>query len=99
MNERIKKIVLDNNFVEEEYAVDVRYVNESEGLKMIVDSGAQMSIVSAGWLEKYFKEMEVYARDIEEMSCNRRFIFGENVYKSHKEITMSIIMKAGEKIM
>ena len=46
MNEKIKKMALDNNFVEEEYAVDVTYVNESEGLKMIVDSGAPMSIVS-----------------------------------------------------
>ena len=36
---------------------------------MIVDSGALMSIVSAGWLEKYLKEMEVDARDVEEKSC------------------------------
>ena len=32
--------------------VDVRYVDETEGLRMIVDSGAPMLIVSAGWLEK-----------------------------------------------
>ena len=29
--------VLDNNFVEEEITMDVRYVNETEGLKMIVE--------------------------------------------------------------
>ena len=49
IDERLKKIPLENNFVEEEYAVDVRYLNESEGLKIIVDSGAPMLIVSAGW--------------------------------------------------
>ena len=42
---------MESNFIEEEYDVDVRYVDETEGLKIIVDSGAPMSIVSAGWLE------------------------------------------------
>ena len=85
--------VLNNNFVGEEYTVDVRYVNESDGLKMIVDSGAPMSIVSAGWLCKYLKEMEVDEKDVEEKSCNRRFRFGEKVYQSKKDVLMPIIMK------
>ena len=34
------------NYVEEEYEVDVRYVDETEGLKMIVDRGALMLIAS-----------------------------------------------------
>ena len=74
-----KKPDLEINFMEEEYEVDVRYVNELEGLRMIVDSGAPLSILSAGWLEKYLKEMKVDARDVEEKSCNRRSRFGEKV--------------------
>lgn len=96
ISEKFKKMALDNNFVEEEYTVDMRYVNELEGLKIIVDKGAPMSIVSVAWLEKYLKEIEVDARDVEEKSCNRRFIFGEKVYKSHKEVIRLIIMKVGE---
>ena len=68
-------------------------MNELESLRMIVDSGAPMLILSAGWLEKYLREMEVDARDVEERSCNRRFRFGKKVYKSFKEVTMVIVMK------
>ena len=93
MRNEMKKMAVNSNFVEEEYAVDIRYVDELEGLRMIVDSGAPMSIVIAGWLEKYLKEMEVDARYIEEKSCNRRFRFGEKVYKSHKEVTIPIVLK------
>ena len=37
-----KKSDLEINFVEKEYKVDIMYVNELEGLRMIVDSGAPM---------------------------------------------------------
>ena len=40
--------------------------------------------------------MEVDARDVEEKSCNRRFRFGEKVYKNYQEVTMPIIMNAGD---
>ena len=66
MKEEMMKISLDNNFLEEEYDVDVRYVDETEGLKIIVDSGVPMSIVSAGWLEKYLREMGVDKKDVQE---------------------------------
>ena len=47
MEEKLNKCaVLDNNFVEEEITVDESYVSEAEGLKMIVDSGALLLIVS-----------------------------------------------------
>ena len=39
IEEKLSKCAaLENNFVEDEYNVDVRYVNKSDGLKMIVDS-------------------------------------------------------------
>lgn len=37
--------MLNNNFVEEEMMVDVKQLKETGGLKMIVDSGASLSIV------------------------------------------------------
>ena len=40
--------------------------------------------------------MEVDKKYVEEKSCNRRFRFGEKVYQSKKEVSMPIIMKAGE---
>ena len=42
LKEIIEKIdkVKENHFVEEEYTVNVRYVNEAKGMQMIVDSGA-----------------------------------------------------------
>ena len=49
---------------------------------MIVNSGASMTIVSAGWLHKHLKEMEVDAKNVEEKICNRKFRFGEKVYRS-----------------
>ena len=66
INERFNKMPSDSNFVEEEYADDVRYVNELEKLKMIVNSEALMLIVSAGWLQKYLREMEVDKKDVQE---------------------------------
>ena len=52
-----------------------------------------MSIVSAGWLEKYLKEMEVDVRDVEERSCYRRFRMREKTYLSEIEITFPIVLK------
>ena len=79
MRDEMKKMAVNSNFVEKEYVVDVRYVDESEGLRMKVDSGAPMLILSAGWLEIYLREMKVDNRDVEKRSCNRRFRFGEKV--------------------
>ena len=38
MRDEMKKMAVNSNFVEEEYAADVRYVDELDGLIMIVDS-------------------------------------------------------------
>ena len=66
----VQKSKLESNFVEEEFDVDVRYMDEKEGLRMTVDSEAPMLIVSAGWLQKYLKDMEVDSRNVEETSYN-----------------------------
>ena len=45
-----------NNFVEKESVIDVRFVNETSGMKTIVDSGAPYSITSNKWMAKYMEE-------------------------------------------
>ena len=49
MKEMIEKIdkVKVNLFVEEEYEFNVRFVDESKGIQMIVDSGAPVSIATS----------------------------------------------------
>ena len=42
---------LNECYVEEELMVDVKYVRQTKSLKMIVDSGAPLSIVSERWLK------------------------------------------------
>ena len=56
----------ENNFVEEEYEVNVRFVDEAKGMQLIVDSGALVSISSSKWMEKYLKDMEVNKDEITE---------------------------------
>ena len=62
-----------NHFVEEEYKVNVRFVDEAKGMQMIVDSGAPVSIATSKWIEKYLKDMEVKKDEIMERECNRKF--------------------------
>ena len=59
-----------NNFVEEEHELNVRFVDESKGIQMIVDSGAPVSIATSKWIERYLKEMEVKKDEIIEKKCN-----------------------------
>ena len=81
------------NFVEEEYEVNIRLVNETKGMQMIVDSGAPMSIATTKWMDRYLKSMEVKEDEITEKVCNRKFKMGENVYLSNREIALPIRIK------
>ena len=63
--EMLKKSPLKLNFVEEEILVDVRFVSETGGLKMIVDSGAPLSVVSEKWMRKYINEKVVDENELE----------------------------------
>ena len=79
LKEIIEKLdkVKESHFVEEEYIMNVRYVNEAKGIQIIVDSGAPVSIATSKWMEKYLKEMEVKKDEITEKECNRKFKMGE----------------------
>merc|ERR1712240_8176 len=83
LKEIIEKLdeVKESHFVEEEYIMNARYVNEAKGIQMIVDSGAPVLIATSKWMEKYLKEMEVNKDEITERKCNRKFKIGEDLMK------------------
>merc|ERR1712089_31736 len=95
VKEKLDK-VKESHFVEEEYIMNVRYVNETKGIQMIVGSGAPVSIATSKWMEKYLNEMEVDRNEIIERECNRKFKMGENVYKSTKELTLPVRMRTDD---
>ena len=47
------------SFLEEEYELNIRCVNETKEMQMIVDSGAPISITTTKWMDRYLKSMEV----------------------------------------
>ena len=65
------KVYCVNNFVVEEFEINVRYVDEAKGMNMIVESGAPVSIATSKWMEKYLKNMEVKKDGITENECKR----------------------------
>ena len=75
MCEQLKNSTVTSNYIEEEIEIDVKYIKETEEMKIIVDSGAPMSIVSEKWLEKYLEEMKVGKLRHGKKSCLRKFRF------------------------
>ena len=65
-----------NHFVEEEYEVNVRFVDEAKGMNMIVNSGAPVSIVTIKWMEKYLKNMQVKKEEITENDIRESLEWG-----------------------
>ena len=82
MMDKLKKAKANcvNHFLEEEYEVNMRYVDEAKGMNMIVDSGAPVSIATSKWMEIYLKTMEVNKEEITKNECKRKFRIGENIY-------------------
>ena len=64
MDEKLSRCEVKSSFVEEEIEIDVKYIRESEGLKMIIYSGTPLSIVRDRWLQKYLKEIRVDRNEI-----------------------------------
>ena len=62
--EMITKNLVNVKFVEEEIVIDVKFVDETRGSKMIVDSGAPLSIVSERWFKRYIEEKVVDEKDL-----------------------------------
>ena len=80
--------------------IDVRFVNETSGMKMIVDSEAPYSIASNKGMEKYIEEAGVDKDEMEYEDCFKIFIFRENVYerKTKTEFPMIVKYVTGENI-
>ena len=57
--EMLKKRPINMKFVEEEIVVDIKFVDTRKGTRMIVDSGAPLSLVSLSWLKSYQEENQV----------------------------------------
>ena len=95
MIDEIKKTKANsvNHFVAEEFEIDVRYVEETKGINMIVDSGAPVSIATNKWMNGYLRAMKVNKEEIIEKECKRKFRMGENIYLSKQEITLPVRMK------
>ena len=64
MNKSVKP-----NFLDVESVIDVRFVNETSRMKIILDSGAPYAIMSNKWMAKYIKEGGVYKDTIEYENC------------------------------
>ena len=59
--------------------INVRFVNETSGMKMIIDSRVPYSIISIKVMNKYMEE--------------KRFRFSENVYESKTKVIFPVIIK------
>ena len=91
--EMLKKNPINMKFVEEEIVIDVKFMNTCIGSRMIVDSGAPLSIVSSRWLKRYIEEAKVDENVLEYKNCVRRFRLGKTLYLSTSEITFPIVIK------
>ena len=93
MMEMLKRNPINMKYVEEEIIIDVKFVDTNIGQRMIVDSGAPLSIISSNWLEKYIKEAKVDDNEMNYKNCVRRFRLGKTLYISTSEVTFPIVMK------
>merc|ERR1711984_34629 len=59
IEEMLKKVTINTQFVEEEIFIDVKYVQKETDNSMIIDSGAPVSLLSSTWLKNYIEEAKV----------------------------------------
>ena len=91
--EMLKRNLVKMNYVEEEIVIDIKFVDPNIRKKMLVDSGAPLSIVSSKWLNNYVKEVEIDNTDIIYKDSARRFILRKTQYLSTSEVTFPIMIK------
>ena len=73
IEEMLKKVTINTQYVEEEYCIDIKYVQKEIDNTMIIDSGAPVSLMSSAWFANYIEEAKVDNGDIAKSSSNRRF--------------------------
>ena len=74
--------------------VDVKFVDTRKGTRMIVDSGAPLSLVSLSWLKRYQEEKQVGNSEMKYRNCVQRFRLGKTIYK-HKRGGISDCSQGG----
>ena len=62
--EMLKKNPTNMKYVEEEIVIDVKFVDKNTGMRMIVDSGAPLSLVSSNWLKDYLLDTGVEENEL-----------------------------------
>ena len=82
IEEMLKKVTINTQYVEEEIFIDVKYVQKETDNSMIIDSGAPVSLLSSTWLRSYMQEAKVGKESIRQTSSNRRFRLGKTPYVS-----------------
>ena len=90
--EMLKQNPVTMKYVEEEIVIDVKFVDASIGSRMIVGSGAPLSIMSSSWLKRYIKEAKVDENKVVYKNCLRRFRLGKPLYVSTSEVTFPIVI-------
>merc|ERR1712030_136912 len=96
IEEMLKKVTINTQYVEEEIFIDVKYVQKETDNNMIIDSGAPVSLLSTTWLRNYMKEAKVGRESIKQASSNRRFRLGKTLYASTRTVTFPIVMKTDD---
>merc|ERR1712090_11523 len=82
IEEMLKQVTINTQYVEEEYCIDIKYVQKDFDNTMIIDSGAPVSLISTAWLANYIEESKVDNGEIVRTSSSRRFRLGKTPYIS-----------------
>merc|ERR1712237_283242 len=96
IEEMLKKVTINTQFVEEEISIDIKYVQKEIDNSMIIDSGAPVSLMSSAWLANYIEEAKVDNEEIVKSSSNRRFRLGKTPYISTEKVTFPVVMKTDD---
>merc|ERR1712090_37736 len=96
IEEMLKKVTINTQYVEEEIFIDVKYVQKEIDNSMIIDSGAPVSLISSTWLKNYIEEAKVEDESVLKTSSNRRFRLGKTPYVSTMKVTFPIVMKTDD---
>ena len=83
------------NLVEDEINIDVRYVKKlvENRMKMVIDSGVPVSLVSHKWLKDYLENARVLEKQVERGANNRKFWLGKTLYTSEEKVVIPIVMR------
>merc|ERR1712074_323033 len=96
IEEMLKKVTINTQYVEEEIFIDVKYVQKEIDTSMIIDSGAPVSLISSTWLTNYIEEAKVDNEEISKSSSNRRFRLGKTPYMSTEKVAFPVVIKTDD---